>query len=412
MTQPPGFINNDFPDHVCLLNKSLYGLKQASHLWNIEMNQCLLSIGFQANPASPCIYIRSEPDSSFSIIFLWVDDVLIGAKTTLMLGIKDAINSCFKITDMGPVKYFIGHQIEQNPINKQLFIHQSNLTTCIIAQTHLIHAISTPTPMDPYIILTSLDCPQTDAAKLDMSTVPYRSIIGSLLYLSLCTRPDICSAVNLLSRYVSNPGRNHWNAVKHLIRYLIGTQHYGLTISGTAGQIYGYADANWGGNIDTRRSTTGFIFFLGSTPISWCSKTQKTVALSSCEAEYMALAAAVSEALWLLSILHGFGINQKSMIIYEDNQGCIELSKTTKHHGRSKHIDMRYHFIREQIYNNIIKVIYCQSKEMIADLFTKPAITSIFKLLSPFIITSKDNWIKGCNGNDQMVVTAGNGITD
>ena len=223
MTQPPGFISSKFPDKVCKLQKSIYGLKQAPRLWNFEMNHCLTSLGFTAHLVSPCIYIKTESDSTFSLIFLWVDDIIIGSTLARMQSIKDSVALHFQITDLGQATYFLGLQFERNTSNKHIFIHQSKLISSVISQVQLLDASPVPVPMDPYSKLSISDCPADAAQKLAMTQFPYRSVIGSLLYLSLCTRPDISSAVNILSRYVSNPGMLHWQAVKFLVRYLLGT---------------------------------------------------------------------------------------------------------------------------------------------------------------------------------------------
>jgi hypothetical protein len=204
----------------------------------------------------------------------------------------------------------------------------------------------------------------------------YRMAIGSLIYAMTCTRPDISWVVTKLSQYLSNPLKYHWVGVKHVFRYIKGTLDYKLCFRKSDEiNLYGYSDADWAVSMEDRRSVTGYCFSLTKSGplISWKSRKQPTVALSTCEAEYMALAACVQECLFLLQLLNDFMCTQTMPItIYEDNQGTIELSKNPIQHQRSKHIDVRFHFIRDEIMKNKVKIEYCPTMEMLADLLTKP----------------------------------------
>jgi hypothetical protein len=195
------------------------------------------------------------------------------------------------------------------------------------------------------------------------------------MYLMVCTRPDIAQAVGEVSRFLENPGKDHWNAVKRILRYVHGTQNCGLVLTGNGKlQVSGYADADYAGCIDTRRSTSGCAILLGNNCISWRSKRQPSVALSTCEAEYMALCESVKEVIWLRMLLEELGLSQVNPSkILEDNQGCIKLAENPVVHGRSKHIDVRYHFIRERV-RKVRDVVleYCSTNDMVADIFTKP----------------------------------------
>ena len=206
----------------------------------------------------------------------------------------------------------------------------------------------------------------------EMRNVPYRSAVGSLIYLVTGTRPDLAVATGAVAKYCENPGPQHWAAVKRIFRYLKGTLDLGILFNPKNGTLVGYSDADWAGDLDSRRSTTGYLFMIGGVPISWKSKRQATVALSTAEAEYMALSAASQEVIWLRKFLKNFGFKQETATkVYEDNQGCIALAKNPVAHERTKHIDIRYHFIREQVELNTIDVCYLPTEEMLADLMTK-----------------------------------------
>jgi len=202
--------------------------------------------------------------------------------------------------------------------------------------------------------------------------------------MSTATRPDIAAAVGVLSQYMSKPSKDHWMGVKRVLRYLKGTLNYGLKFSvhGEQTELNGYSDADWAGDVDTRRSTSGYVFQFGNGTISWSSRKQPTVAKSSTEAEYVALSSATKEAIWLRRLMKDLGkLTDASTTIYEDNQGAIELAKNAKYHSRTKHIDICHHFVRERVVSNEIRVIYCRTEDMVADIMTKGLPTPTFEKL-------------------------------
>ena len=241
------------------------------------------------------------------------------------------------------------------------------------------------TPMDSRYRLSKSDSPTTEGEKLYMQTVRYREAVGSLLWLANGTRPDIAFAVNQVARYMEDPGVKHWDAVLRIMQYLKGTQNVGIvfdgsvTPKGTSGYFSYpkadaevFVDADHGTNKDDRRSVTGYVFMLAGAPISWQSRSQTTVALSSMEAEYMAACAATQESLWLAMLLEQMGIEvSKPIVLKEDNQACIDFSKNPGNHKRSKHIDCRYHFVRERVASGDIVLQWIPTTEQIADIFTK-----------------------------------------
>ena len=206
----------------------------------------------------------------------------------------------------------------------------------------------------------------------------YREIIGSLIYAMTCTRPDLCYVITLLSQHLASPSDELCVTLKHVLRYVKGTLDYELCFRKSAERLklVGYSDASWGSSFD-RMSITGYCFKLNDNgpAISWKSKKQPTVALSSCEAEYMALGAATQECLFLTQVLCDIDQNtqHEPVTIFEDNQGAIALVNNPVHHQRSKHIDIKYHFIRDVCDKGKINVVYLPTDEMVADIFTKPA---------------------------------------
>ncbi|XP_046844921.1 secreted RxLR effector protein 161-like [Xenia sp. Carnegie-2017] len=198
-------------------------------------------------------------------------------------------------------------------------------------------------------------------------------MIGCLTYVSTATRPDIAASIGVLSQFMSDPSKTHFQGVKRVLRYIKGTISYGLKFSCDKNdELHGYSDADYAGNLDDRRSTSGYVFKLANSTISWSSKKQSTVARSTTEAEYVALSQATQEVIWLRRLLSDLGSKPVSpTTVHEDNQGAIEIARNPKFHNRTKHIDVAYHFVRERILSKEVKVCYCPSKDMIADIMTK-----------------------------------------
>jgi hypothetical protein len=219
--------------------------------------------------------------------------------------------------------------------------------------------------------------PKTEEERLEMNNKPYLQVLGSVGYAANSTRPDLQFAYGMAARFASNPGLGHWKGLKRMLHYLKETKEFGLTFrrdkSEKAITVTGYVDSDWAGCTDTRRSTTGYIFLVSGAPVSWSSKVQKTVARSSVEAEYMALSAAAQEAVYLRTLIEELGFKvQLPMTIFQDNQGSIFLAEGKGNHGRTKHIDIRHHFIRDLVEEKVIQVTYIPSNRNVADIFTKP----------------------------------------
>ncbi|XP_074271684.1 secreted RxLR effector protein 161-like [Silene latifolia] len=215
-----------------------------------------------------------------------------------------------------------------------------------------------------------------------MSKVPYANAIGSLMYAMLCTRPDICYAVGLVSRFQSNPGLAHWQGVKRITRYLRGTSDLVLCFQGGDLRLKGYLEADWGGDLDESKSTSGYAFILGGGAISWCSKKQDCIALSTMEAEYVVVSLVVQEAMWLRCFLRDLKLTPKvdePVEMFCDNTAAIQFAQDPKFHKKTKHIKRRYHFVRDAIKNKEIAIKYISTNKMIADPLTKPIARDVFR---------------------------------
>lgn len=203
----------------------------------------------------------------------------------------------------------------------------------------------------------------------------YHTLVGKLSYVATNTRPDLAVIVSQLGSYVSNPTTNHFDALKRVLRYCAGTTSFGVVLGGldsTLPVLVGYSDSDWARDLDTRKSRTGYVFLLNDGCITWQSKKQPTVALSTSEAEYMSLSSATQELRWLIQLLGELGFVQPPVLIHQDNQGCIQMAKGYAQHSRSKHIDIRHKHIEQAISDNILAVPYISTHDMLADLLTKP----------------------------------------
>ena len=227
------------------------------------------------------------------------------------------------------------------------------------------------TPLATHFKLSKEMCPKTQEDIEYMSKVPYQSAVGSLMYAMVCTRPDIAHAVGVVNRYMSNPGKRHWLAVKWILRYLRGTTSQALCFGGSNTTLQGYADSDMAGDRDSSRSTTGYVFTVGGTAVSWISRLQRVVALSSAEAEYVALTEASKEMIWLQRFMEELGKKQESSRLYCDSQSAIHLAKNSAFHSKTKHIQLRYHFIRSVLEDGQLKLEKIHTSQNPADMLTK-----------------------------------------
>jgi hypothetical protein len=366
MTQPRGFVDPAHPTHVCRLNKSLYGLRQAPRIWNQTLDSHLRTQGFKSLLSDPCLY-KWEGDDITRYILIHVDDLLLATEPRDMANLKKIISNRFDTTDNGPINIYLNIQVQR--IEGGYFLNQEGYIHRILEKFNMKEANHTATPME-----ANLQLPKLQATPAESSQLPYRELLGKLIYLTTATRPDIGYAVSYLSRFCSAYDNQHWSALKRVLRYLKGTAPYGILLSASTGiNIEGHIDSDWGRDEIDRKSTSGYIFHLGGSPIIWSSKKQSTVATSSTEAEYLALTHGTKEAIHLRTLLSELGYPQSSPIsMNEDNQSCIELALNPIHHARTKHLDIQLHFVRQCLSKGIITLVYRRTQDNIADILTKP----------------------------------------
>ena len=300
MQQPEGYIQPGSDHLVCKLKKSLYGLKQSPRCWNTTLTEFLESINFKRNVADPCIFVRMESGNP-TIVAVYVDDLIVLTKALeRMNGTKKSLAEQFKMKDLGEIHYYcLGINIQRNEDKKCFIMHQKQYILAVVEKYGLSEANTVATPADDNVQLK-----KDDGISKVVDHTNYQSMVGSLLYASVATRPDITHAVGAVSKYCSKPNETHLTAVKRILRYLKGTAEFCLkfTKSGNGGLI-GYADADWAGDLDDRHSTTGYVFLMAGGSVSWLSKKQPIVALSTAEAEYVALSMTTQEAVWLRRFL-------------------------------------------------------------------------------------------------------------
>ncbi|CAM8999623.1 unnamed protein product [Rhodiola kirilowii] len=351
--QPIGFINKNCPNHVCLLQKSIYGLKQSPRQWNKKFDSCMISLGFFRRKYNTCLYLKNVDSKCPVFVLLYVDDLLlISSSLTVINGVKSDLKAHFDMKDMGKAQKIPCVNIIRDRPRKLMYLSQADYVLKVLNRFAMNDSKYSPIPLGGHLILSKHDCPQTDAEKKQkMSHVPYDVAVGSIMYVMLCTRADLAFVVSVLSRYMSNPGSKHWEAMKYLLKYLSGTRNLGLIFGQhTASlELQCFVDSDYASNKDNRKSTTAFFFTWAGNCISWKAQLQSIVALSSTEAEYIAAVEASKEALWLKGVLHEIEGRTYVPIINMDSQSALCLCKDPIYHERSKHIDVRYHFIRDMV---------------------------------------------------------------
>ena len=303
MSQPDGFVDPDHPEYVCKLRKSLYGLKQSARCWNQTLDSFLTKNGYRRSDADNCIYVKSIKDSngfiSFVILAVYVDDIIPVSNDINMLNAEEEL-LCknFEMTDQGEIHFVLGMTINRDRETQTLYINQHKYLESMLERFGMTNCKLIATPLE------ATYHQRTDEEEAFDKNL-YQQAVGCLTYISTAIRPDISAAVGVLSSYMSNPSKEHWNGVKRLLRYIKGTINYGLKfkanesdgLNENGDELYGYSDANWAGDVDSRRSTSGYVFKVANCTVSWSSKKQASVTKSTTEAEYVALSQATQEAI-------------------------------------------------------------------------------------------------------------------
>lgn len=368
--QPEPFIVKNQESKVLKLNKAIYGLKQGSMAWHETFTSILFTIGLKQSAVDPCVYqYKNEKTKDWIIVAIYVDDqMVLTSSEKLKEDLVQKLSEKLKIKELGLLRYFLNIKFEVQREQKYFKMTQENYIANIVENFRLQDCNIKKTPLDASVKLEKIEDSPT------VTSFPYAEGVGSCLYLSQTSRPDICYAATYLSSFNNDPRRVHIEALKHLIKYLKGTKTLALTLKNDqSDQIVGYSDADWANDIRDRKSVTGYIFFYNGSPISWSSKKQKTPATSTCQAEYQALSAACAEAQWLKQLITEFDpeVGTKPIIMKMDNNSAINLAMTSSYKANAKHIDVKHHYVRDLIKKEIIKIEHTSSEDMIADYLTK-----------------------------------------
>jgi hypothetical protein len=392
-------------DCVLRLKKGIYGLKQAGRIWYKSMASGLMDLGFTRSPSDTCLfYILNEDKSDIIIITTWVDDCIVSYNNEetwkcMLARICDK----FTLGTGTDFEWCLGMAVHRDTQTGTICLHQSLYVQNLLKRFHMEDCNSISTPADPSVTL-SRDMSPTDPLEIKaMETTPYRSLLGALLHLANFTRPDIALAVNICSRYANCYGPEHWKALKRILRYLKGTMDPSSNLSPGLSYrrmdtndlaVTGFVDADYARCPDTRKSTTGYIFMCCGGPLSWESTKQKIVATSTAEAEYVALALAVKEAIWLRKLFHDLELTVPIIPLHEDNEACIKIAENPVFHRRTKHIDIRFHFTREHLELGHITIPHISTKDQLADILTKPLPRPSFESFSQILVkwTTERPW--------------------
>ncbi|KAH9658397.1 hypothetical protein KPL70_023479 [Citrus sinensis] len=384
MQQPEGYVASGKEDYVYLLKKSLYGLKQSPRQWYLKFDNFMITHAFNRCSYDCCVYFKETSEGGMIYLLLYVDDMLIACHDMEEIDhLKKLLSREFEMKELGEAKRILGMDIIRNRSKKRLFLTQQNYIQMVLVKFGMDEAKQVQTPLASHFKLSAAQCPQTEAEQQRMACIPYSSAVGSLRYAMVLTRPDISHAVSMVSRFMANSGYEHWRAVQWIMRYLKGTLEVGLVYDGENKKghtLIGYVDADFAGDLDKRRSQTGYLFTMGGCTVSWKATLQNVVALSTTEAEYTAAAEALKEAIWLKSMTTELGAKQESVTVYSDSQSAIHLSKNQSHHERTKHIDVKLHFVRLEVSRGAVKLLKIHTEENPTDMLTKVVPTAKFIL--------------------------------
>lgn len=364
MHQPPGYVDKQFPHHVCRLRKAIYGLKQAPRAWNSRFAKYVCDMGFSPAKSDTSLFIFRRGTRQ-AYLLLYVDDIILTASDNSFLQeIINCLKKEFPMSDSGKLHYFLG--VKAYFINGGIFLSQQTYATDIIKRAGMEDCKPCETPVDMNSKLSG------ELGELIKNPTQYRQLAGALQYLTF-TRPDIAYAVNQICLFMHAPRQPHLQALKRIIRYIQGTKDHSLQLlKSNITQLVAYSDADWAGCPDTRRSTSGYCVFLGSDLVSWSSKRQQTVSRSSAEAEYKGCANAIAELCNIRNLLLELGCPlTKASIVYCDNISSVYMAQNPVKHQRTKHVEIDIHFVREKVAMGQVKVIHVPSSLQFADVFTK-----------------------------------------
>jgi hypothetical protein len=379
--EPPAGIKPPYGREGCKwrLHRSLYGLRQSPRKWNDKIHAFLVSLGFSRLESDYGLYSRGTGDD-LELVTVYVDDLLVAAKQlSVVQKIKSALMRQYEMTDFGEAQSILGIALHRDWQRGTIIIEQSSYIDSILERFRFQDAHGSPTPLDKDSrSMTHNDCPLSPEDRDDMSTVPYREAVGSLMHVMVCTRPDIACAVGILSRFLHNPGRAHWSGVQRVLRYLKRTKSWGLCFrkvshpGAVRGNLHGYCDSDWAADKDHYLSTAGWVFLMNGAAISWQSKRGRSPAQSSCDAEYIAEGMAAQEICHLRNILGELDLEPSGPIpLFSDSQSAIHVTKNPVFHERMKHVGLKHHLSRHLQRDGRMSLQYIPTNEQVADVLTK-----------------------------------------
>nr|GEY51867.1 retrotransposon protein, putative, Ty1-copia subclass [Tanacetum cinerariifolium] len=346
MEQPEGFVNPNYPNRVCKLKRSIYGLKQASRQWNKRFDDEIKKFGFTQNRDEPCVYIKAS-GSNITFVILYIDDILImGNSIPMLQSVKTYLGKCFAIKDLGEAAYILGIKIYRDRSKRLIGLCQSAYIKKILKRYCMENSKRESIPMQEKLKLSKLQGASTPAEMKRMRNVPYASAVGSIMYDVRCTRPDVAFAQNITSRFQRNPGDIHWTTVKNILKYLRNTKDVFLVYE-------------------------GYVFILNGGVVDWKGAKQSIFATSSAEAEYID---ASKEAVWVRKFIYGLSVVstiEESISMYCDNTGAIAIANESGITKGARHFRAKVHYLREVIEFGDIKLEKVHTDDNLADLFTK-----------------------------------------
>ena len=373
--QPQGYEVEGKEKKVYRLKKALYGLKQAPRAWYGRIEGYFVKEGFKKCPYEPTLFVKPAKGNDFLIVSIYVDDLIItGTSLDLIENFKTSMKSEFEMTDMGEMKYFLG--VEMNQSEAGIHLSQRKYAGEILKRFNMEDCNSVKSPIVPGCKLV-----KDDQSGFVDATV-YKQMVGCIMYLA-ATRPDIMFVAGQLCRYMETPTEQHMTAMKKVLRYIQGTKELGIFYKrGSYDRLVAYSDSDYAGDYDNRRSTSGYVCFLSGAAIAWSSKRQPIVTLSTTEAEFVAATACACQVMWLRRVFEHIGLAQEEgTVINCDNMSTIKLSRNPIMHNRSKHIDVRYYFLRDLVSDGTIELKYCNTQVQVADIMTKPLKVEQFEKL-------------------------------
>jgi len=370
MQQPPDFTSMNL-HLVCHLHKAIYGLKQAPRSWFLKLSNTLKHLGFRSTISDSSLFVKFSFTNTLYIL-VYVDDICTtGSFETAVNGLIASLKSFFALKDLGPLHHFLGIKVSRIATRNMHLSHTQYIRE-LLRKTNMLDSNPQPTPMIYSIHL------QQSSSEVFSDPMLYKFVVGALQYL-LVTHPKLSYSVNKVAQFMHDPHVHHWQVVKRILHYLMGIVDHGLMFhQNSSSSIIAFSDADWGVNVDDKKSTTGYCVYFGSNLISWSSHKQKIVSHSSTKAEYRAIAAVMIAILWLQSLLHELHIPTPAPKLFSDNLGVVLLSTNPIMHSKSKYFELDLHFVRDHIQQQHITLLHIPARYQVVDPLTKPISRSSF----------------------------------